>query len=520
MTTCFKRVLSVFAILCVLLNAPITVFAHSGRTDSSGGHKDNKNKSGLGSYHYHCGGYPAHLHDGGYCPYTDVFPTSVRVKADKTTLKIGEKVSISGSVYPENSVNTRVTWECSDDSVIRLKDGTVEAVGYGTAVITVTSFNGKTGTVTITVKEIVAQSVAISAPDTVTDMVYVGEAFNLEAVITPDNVDNPTITWSSSDENIAQVSPAGVVTPLAAGTVIITAETNNGVQSTYSVTVNEKLVESVEIKNGDKLDLLLEESITLDCVVLPEDASYPTVTWTTSDPNVITVNEDGLVNAVGCGTATVTAAVASGLYDEIDISVTEIVAEKIEISGEASIKIGAQTDLATTFIPLDTTIQSVEWISSDDSIASIDQDGHIIALGVGSVIITAKGKDVSSDFSFCVEPISVDRIVITRNTEDELKSGDTALFTAEVYPKDATYPGITWFTDNPKVATIDANGTLVANKAGTVVVTAQSDDGFVETYELKISLSDQSVALITGGSGAMGVGTLAVLINKKRRKNS
>lgn len=42
----------------------VVVYAHSGRTDSSGGHKDNKNKSGLGSYHYHCGGYPAYLHEG------------------------------------------------------------------------------------------------------------------------------------------------------------------------------------------------------------------------------------------------------------------------------------------------------------------------------------------------------------------------------------------------------------------------------------------------------------------------
>lgn len=48
----------------------LTVEAHSGRTDSRGGHKDNKNKSGLGSYHYHCGGYPAHLHENGVCPYS------------------------------------------------------------------------------------------------------------------------------------------------------------------------------------------------------------------------------------------------------------------------------------------------------------------------------------------------------------------------------------------------------------------------------------------------------------------
>lgn len=61
-----KRFLSIF-LSCLLLCSP--VYAHSGRTDSSGGHRDNKNASGLGSYHYHCGGYSAHLHPNGVCPY-------------------------------------------------------------------------------------------------------------------------------------------------------------------------------------------------------------------------------------------------------------------------------------------------------------------------------------------------------------------------------------------------------------------------------------------------------------------
>ena len=60
-------------IIAILVAMPLTTqlaFAHSGRTDSNGGHKDNKNKSGLGSYHYHCGGNPAHLHESGVCPYS------------------------------------------------------------------------------------------------------------------------------------------------------------------------------------------------------------------------------------------------------------------------------------------------------------------------------------------------------------------------------------------------------------------------------------------------------------------
>ena len=64
-----KRGFSGVLAILMLAGSVMAVSAHSGRTDSSGGHKDNKNKSGLGYYHYHCGGYPAHLHTNGVCPY-------------------------------------------------------------------------------------------------------------------------------------------------------------------------------------------------------------------------------------------------------------------------------------------------------------------------------------------------------------------------------------------------------------------------------------------------------------------
>jgi len=64
-----KRIISVLLSLLLSLSIACSATAHSGRTDSSGGHRDNKNKSGLGSYHYHHG-YGAHLHPGGVCPYS------------------------------------------------------------------------------------------------------------------------------------------------------------------------------------------------------------------------------------------------------------------------------------------------------------------------------------------------------------------------------------------------------------------------------------------------------------------
>lgn len=78
-----------------------TAKAHSGRTDSSGGHKDNKNKSGLGSYHYHCGGNPAHLHKNGVCPYSSSSAKSNQKSSKKTGSSSSKKTESNKSVSPE-----------------------------------------------------------------------------------------------------------------------------------------------------------------------------------------------------------------------------------------------------------------------------------------------------------------------------------------------------------------------------------------------------------------------------------
>lgn len=135
----------------VILVLTMAVSAHSGRTDSNGGHKDNNNVSGLGDYHYHCGGYPAHLHTKGYCPYTDIFPTSVKVGAGKTELTVGEKTTLTSTVSPSNACNTDVTWESSNSAVISIKNDVATAEGPGTATITGTTFNGIANTFTIEV---------------------------------------------------------------------------------------------------------------------------------------------------------------------------------------------------------------------------------------------------------------------------------------------------------------------------------------------------------------------------------
>lgn len=108
-----------------LILACSTVMAHSGRTDGNGGHKDNKNKSGLGSYHYHCGGYPAHLHTGGECPYKSssiLTPSSKASSLNKNNDTIKTTYTAKSKTFLiDNETCTIETIIVNDTNLVELK---------------------------------------------------------------------------------------------------------------------------------------------------------------------------------------------------------------------------------------------------------------------------------------------------------------------------------------------------------------------------------------------------------------
>ncbi len=114
----FEHVFIGIYVIVLIASLATTAFAPSGRTYSNGGQRNNSNKSGLGSYYYHHGEYPAYLQTSGYCPYRDLFPHRVSVRYDKTVfgIGIGEKVLL----LPLSILKMSTIWMSHEAEVIHL----------------------------------------------------------------------------------------------------------------------------------------------------------------------------------------------------------------------------------------------------------------------------------------------------------------------------------------------------------------------------------------------------------------
>lgn len=136
----------------------------------------------------------------------------------------------------------------------------------------------------------------------------VGDQASLDATISPDNATNKKISWSSSKESVATVTPDGIVEAVSAGTAFITASSeDSGVNAKCEITVKEKVISVTGIAlNKTSLSLTEGEEFTLEATVTPDNATNKGVTWTSDNEAVATVSAEGVVKAIKAGSANVT----------------------------------------------------------------------------------------------------------------------------------------------------------------------------------------------------------------------
>ena len=232
---------------------------------------------------------------------------SIEMKTDKIALKQGETGWVGVTYNPSNVTDKVLTWASSNTDVATVSEGNIKAVGAGTATLTAKSRDGgKTAKCEVTVTDGTVKVQSISLKST-TEILTKGSTKTIYAVYNPSNVTDKVLTWSSSNTGVATVSE-GVVKAVGTGVATITAKSRDGEKTascTVVVTDKNSQMKEITLKTTEET-MEKGENTTIYAVYNPSNVNDKVLYWITSNPKVATVSE-GVVKAVGKGTATITA---------------------------------------------------------------------------------------------------------------------------------------------------------------------------------------------------------------------
>jgi len=322
--------------------------------------------------------------------------------------------------------------------------------------------------------------------------IRIGEKFNIDASVSPNDASRKKIIWESSNTSVVTVTKNGLVEGKAAGIATITAKIEGEeVTASCKVTVN---IDSTSIElNHSSYRLGLGDRVNLKANVLPTYANQ-NVTWKSSDTKVATVNSQGRVVGVSYGYATITATTKDGNEVEASCEI-EVVrpVKRIHISsGSLSLMTGESAKLTATVEPKSATYNTVLWTSSDDSVALVDDDGNVLALKAGKVTITASSDDGSGKKAVCRvtirEGIPTTGITIM-DKKVTMVPGETK--NVKIVQTPVNSPDqVAWSSNNSSVAKAarvdNKTGKITARGPGIATITVMAESGKSATMEVNV----------------------------------
>gem|GEM_PF-2541311 len=236
---------------------------------------------------------------------------SISIVPSAVTLGAGDTRTLTANILPA-SANASVTWSSSNNNIAYFSNpnsGVIRGVRTGTVTVTATASNGLTATATVTVTTAVLVNSFNITPASAT--IGVNEYIYLEAInYQPSNATNRSVTWESSRPNIASVDSDGRVWGINSGTVTITATTSNGRTRQVQITVLQTNANQAVSISPSTATIEQGGFVTLTATVSVGNATNRTITWTSSNTDVATVDSStGLVTGRSTGYAAITATV-------------------------------------------------------------------------------------------------------------------------------------------------------------------------------------------------------------------
>lgn len=441
--------------------------------------------------------------------------TSVEIQGAPDALVEGGSVQLQVEVVGAEG-EAEVFWSALDPGVAGITTGGLVEAGLPGVARFEAAAGPRADTVTITVNQRV-EGVQVTPGEAVVDALDETVTFQAQAVDPRgDVIPEIVFVWTVENPAVAEHMGDGVLRAVGPGSTEVSAEAAGVVgQGTFQVDPAVRTL-SVGVESL-RLEAL---GATATISATPEDRNgFPVagalVTWTTSDPSVVSVGDGGEVTAQGNGTAVVTGTageVQATVQVEVAQVVTEVRLDPVNLLLQA---VGATGTFQAT--PLDANANpvvdaAVIWASSLASVATVSQAGVVTAVAAGSAQITASSGEVAGSGDVIVEqaPASV-TVAPASSTLQAL--GLTTAFSAQVTDANGNViPGaaVTWTSSNPGVASVAPTGVATAQGNGTSTISA-SFGGVTGSGTLTVAQAPASVSVSPPAATLDGVGSTVSL---------
>ena len=450
-----------------------------------------------------------------------IFLMTFNIKTSYAAIKIMPdeiSIGINYSQYLKsyNASSNNITWQSSNPNVVTVDNGRITGINIGEAYVKVTDGN----TLALCKVKVIDNYVPITSISLEQNEItlIVNNTAKINPIILPINASNKNPVYVSSSEDIATVNSSGYVTAKKIGKTNISVSLENKV-AIYKVTVVDKIpLESITIDAS--VELKQNKSTKLSVTYFPQNATDKKVTWQSSNPNIVVVDNNGNIKGMTPGNATIT--VTSNDGNHVATSKVTVIANTPNVTNNnqpqttkkvnppsstsatnndnivklnsisldkknITLNINESRILSVTYNPQNATDKTVTWKSSNSNIVKVDNNGKLTALAEGIATITVTSNDGKHEAK-CNITVNANnqqttdkklRNIKLNENKLKLKKGKEVTLEVTYTPSDADNKELSWISSNEDVATVK-NGKITALAVGTTEIKVISVDGNYE----------------------------------------
>lgn len=413
--------------------------------------------------------------------------TGIQLSQEQYEVTVGTTALIGYTLTPANATTT-LTWSSLDENIATVNNGVITGVNVGSTYIVVTSADGYSATCKVKVSQF-ATGITLESSQ------YVIEKGNTQKIgysFTPAD-GSAVLTWKCLDETVATVDSQGVVTAVEVGNTFVVVTSSMGYSATCSIVVTQQPSSITLSKN--EVTVNVGETYAIEYTLLPANSTTQTVTWTTQNAGIATVDETGKITGVAKGTTFIIGSLPNGYVAYLNVVVNEAVKGVNLDATEKTIVKGESFKLTPVFTPAEPSNKNMTWTSSNAKVAKVNSAGKVTGVSGGVAIITGTTEDGGYTVICTVTVTEKVTKVSLNHTSYRLVKGKTVKLKATVTSNTATNPKVKWSSSNKKIASVTSAGRVKGKKVGTCVIKATATDGTKKTARCKIRVIQRVTSL-------------------------